>query len=110
MTKLPQASSGGFSPSFSTWNGGASGSPNLRVGGWAKALEHARTVNRIAIAGLRMRSLIVVWRVTPLAFLTESASVGTTPPRKPASLAIPLARRLVNLAGLPGHDRLARLL
>ena len=55
MTKLSYASSGGFSPSFSTLNGGAPWSSNLRTGGWAKALEHARTVIRIAIVGLRMR-------------------------------------------------------
>ena len=42
MTKLSLASSGGFSPSFSTLNGGAPGSSNLRTGGAANKLEHAR--------------------------------------------------------------------
>ena len=42
ITKLPSASSGGFSPVFSTLKGGEPGSSNLRTGGWANTLEHAR--------------------------------------------------------------------
>src|ERR1051325_11164837 len=59
MTKLSNASSGGFSPSLRTLKGGAPGSSNLRVGGWASTLEHARIWNKSAIVGLDMNSLTV---------------------------------------------------
>ena len=65
MTKLSLASSGGFSPSFSTLKGGTPLSSYLRTGCAVAELEHARAVIRRAIRSLNMKSLVVslVWRV-----------------------------------------------
>src|SRR5580692_9951021 len=58
MTKLSEASSGGFSPSFNTLNGGAPGSSNLRAGGWADTLEHERATIKNADNGLNIKFLL----------------------------------------------------
>src|SRR4029077_5708589 len=56
ITKLPSASSGGFSPVFSTLKGGEPGSSNLRTGGCAKAVSVNKHVKiRNAANGLDMR-------------------------------------------------------
>src|SRR3954462_6991764 len=116
MTKLSLASSGGFSPSSSTLKGGAPGSSNLRVCGWAKALEHAKAAIKSAIIGLSMGSLVVSFlggaRVTVLVhpiypILHRSALRRGGSPR-PSTF--PLPSRWGDRAGLPGHDRLTRLL
>src|SRR4051794_33808287 len=44
ITKLPSASSGGFSPVFSTLKGGAPGSSNFRTGGCAAAVSANKSV------------------------------------------------------------------
>src|SRR3954468_1882519 len=54
ITKLPPASSGGFSPVFSTLKGGEPGASNLRTGGAADKQGQARTVIKRAVCGLTM--------------------------------------------------------
>src|SRR5580704_2709691 len=56
ITKLPSASSGGFSPVFNTIKGGEPGSSNLRTGGCAKAVSVNKNVQVRNVAhGLDMR-------------------------------------------------------
>src|SRR3954469_17721489 len=109
MTKLSWASSGGFSPSFSTLKGGAPGSSNLRVGGWAKALEHANAAIKSAMVGLSMGPLVVSSfdgiRVTAGVHPIYPIPHRSAPCRSRSTLT--LAGRL---ARLPGHARLSRLL
>src|SRR5208282_5150521 len=59
ITKLLSTSSGGFSPVFSTLKGGEPGSSNLRTGGAANKLEHARTVMKMTVHGLNIKPLVV---------------------------------------------------
>src|SRR3954454_4756434 len=55
ITKLPSTSSGGFSPAFSTLNGGEPGASNRRTGGAADKQEHVRTVIKMTVCGLNMK-------------------------------------------------------
>ena len=55
MTKLPLASSGGFSPSFSTVKGGAPLSSYLRTGA-ANKTEPARVAVRLSMESLNMKT------------------------------------------------------
>src|SRR5579883_2750552 len=65
MTKLSFASSGGFSPSFSTLNGGAPGASYLRTGGAADRVGHASAAIKTATCGLNMKPSSFLPLVSP---------------------------------------------
>src|SRR6516164_4276119 len=71
MTKLPYESSGGFSPSFSTLNGGAPLSSYWRVGCASDKPEHARAAIRVSAESLYIKLLGLIAK-----FLVPGRNLG----------------------------------